>query len=241
MGELPAHDDWLTPPEAERLQGLSFTKRREEARLARWTAKHALAGALRLDATQAHVLRKLVIRNASDGAPEVFMDDARAPLSISMTDRADWAVCTVIGGEHPIGCDLELVEPRSKAFVADYFTEAERRKIADAPAPDHDLLANLIWSAKESTLKVLRTGLRRDTRSVEVHADRSEREDGWCGLYATTTEGLSFTGWWRRFGPFILTYVSTYATMPPESLVEPSPLRHAVPGHSWLDDPYRRR
>jgi 4'-phosphopantetheinyl transferase len=239
MADLPAHDQWLAGTEAARLGRLSYTKRREEARLGRWTAKHAVAHAMRLDASEPELLRKLVIRNAGDGAPEVFLGEGRAPLSISMTDRADWAVCAVIGGEHPIGCDLELVEPRSERFVADYFTAAECAMV-DAAATDHDLLANLIWSAKESTLKVLRTGLRRDTRSVDVHVDRNERDDGWHGLYATTTEGLTFTGWWRRFGSFVLTYVSTYATMPPESLVDPSPLLHAEPGHSWLDGPLRR-
>ena len=72
-----------------------------------------------------------------------------------------------------VGCDLELVEPRSALFVRDYFTAAERERVAAAPAREHDELANLIWCAKESALKVLRTGLRRDTRSVEVELGTS--------------------------------------------------------------------
>ena len=42
-----------------------------------------------------------------------------------------------------------------------------------------DAVANLIWSAKESALKVLRTGLRRDTRSVDVSLLPDPPVDGW--------------------------------------------------------------
>lgn len=234
MDDLPSHDHWLTPAEADRVAGYTFTKRREEVRLSRWTAKQALAQTLRLG-TEPGILRRLEIRNAADGAPEVFLGGRRAPLSISSTDRADWAVCTVIGGERPIGCDLELVEARSDEFIGDYFTPAEQELVATSSV-GREILANLVWSAKESALKVLRTGLRRDTRSVEVHVGVAELE-GWSALYVTTAEGLHFTGWWRRFGSFVLTYVSAATTGPPVSLIEPIPLLEAVPSHSWLANP----
>lgn len=51
-------------------------------------------------------------------------------------------VCAV-GQRGPIGFDLELDEPRSAAFVRDH----------------------LMWSAKESALKVVRTGLLLDDRT----------------------------------------------------------------------------
>jgi len=86
---------------------------------------------------------------------------------ISMTDRAGWAVCAIAPPGIEVGVDLELVESRSTLFVQDYFTDAERRVALTGESAD-PLLTNLIWSAKESALKVLRTGLRRDTRSVEI-------------------------------------------------------------------------
>ncbi|MGI9646174.1 MAG: 4'-phosphopantetheinyl transferase family protein [Ilumatobacteraceae bacterium] len=235
MADLPAHDDWLTEPEATRLRGFSYTKRREEARLGRWTAKRALGLTLGCPAEPAS-LRELVIRNAADGAPEVFIDARRAPVSISMTDRGDWAVCTVVEGHNDLGCDLELVEPRSDAFVRDWFTEAERAGVAASP-DEHDLLANLIWSAKESALKVLRTGLRRDTRSVEVALEEFGPDgERWRPLTVTTEEGEEFDGWWHRFGEFVLTYASRTPTGPPVSLVDPPPLTTATPTHSWMPD-----
>ncbi len=237
MAELPDHDRWLTAAESERLQSFHYTKRREEARLGRWTAKRALARALDV-AEEADALRSLVIRNASDGAPEVFVDDRPAPLRISMTDRADWAVCTVLEGAGEIGCDLELVEHRTEAFVRDYFTEAEQRLCASGTI-EWALCANLVWSAKESALKVLRTGLRRDTRSVEVTVG-GEVAAGWTGLRVSTVEGATFPGWWRRFGAFVLTYVSERPSGPPVSLADPAPLEAAVPSHTWMLDPRRR-
>jgi 4'-phosphopantetheinyl transferase len=239
MADVPDHDDWLATPEAERLQSFAYTKRREEARLGRWTAKQALAHALGRDRDPA-TLRELVIRNAADGAPEAFLGTTRVPLHISMTDRADWAACTVAPtapvGRSDIGCDLEVVEPRSPQFVADWFTPAEQELVAGGA--ERDLLANLIWSAKESALKVLRTGLRRDTRSVEVLLT-DERVHGWRRLHVTTTEGDIFPGWWRRFGSFVLTYAAARDTPPPASFIEPSPLDAAEPAHTWMASPLR--
>ena len=87
---------------------------------------------------------------------------------MSLSDRAGWAVCLVGEALGRVGCDLEIVEPRSAGFVADFLTAAEQEYVAAQPAAERDAAANLIWSAKESALKVLQTGLRRDTRSVEV-------------------------------------------------------------------------
>ncbi len=108
-----------------------------------------------------------------------------------------------------------------------------------AADPDrHDLLANTIWSAKESALKVLRTGLRRDTRSVEVRLDLAH-SGGWAAIEVRSVEGAVFPGWWRRFDEFVLTCAATASMPPPVSMVEPPPLTTAVPAHSWMDEPLR--
>ena len=112
--------------------------------------------------------------------------------------------------------------------------------MAGASGPDGpDATANLIWSAKESALKVLRTGLRADTRTVEVAlADGGavdtragmaglgrgggRRGAGRCaggrcagadgaGWRRLTVTGArgTFPGWWRRDGVFVLTVVAS--------------------------------
>lgn len=234
MQQLPADTTWQDETLSERLQRLPYTKRREEARLGRWTAKNAVARALGLEPNHKQ-LRDIVIRNAADGAPEVRIGGEPLDSVIAMTDRADWAVCAVMAGGRRIGCDLELVEARSAEFVGDFFTAEEQGAINAAAEPD--AMANLLWSAKESALKVLRTGLRRDTRSVEVSLNSHTGGD-WQALSVRDIGGGCFPGWWRRSGSFLLTVVAEEAFPPPQSLQEPAPLDSATPAHSWQDNPY---
>ncbi len=139
-------------------------------------------------------------------------------MAIALTHRAGHAVCAVAPAGILLGCDLEVVEPRSDAFVADFFTPAERSLVAQAPPEDRPLLANLLWSAKESALKALREGLRRDTRSVEVSFPEGS-EKGWSPFTADCTETFqTFHGWWRRDGDLLLTVAAAPAPAVPAQL-----------------------
>jgi len=227
---LPADLDWLTPGEARYAAGLGYTKRRTEYLLRRLTAKHAVIATLGLDGGPARV----EVRNARRGAPYVLVDGVPAGVDVSVTDRAGWAVCVV--GSGAIGCDLELVERRSPGFVHDFLTRAEQSAVAAAADPD--AAANLVWSAKESALKVLQTGLRRDTRSVEVTTHNGQT-GGWAPLSVRTREGERLPGWWRRDGRFVLTVAARAEAPPPRALEDPTVLATAVPVHSWVARPLR--
>jgi 4'-phosphopantetheinyl transferase len=236
MHEVSPASEWLSAAETARLESLRFAKRRTEVRLARWTAKHAIAHALELDAEPA-TLASIEVRPAPTGAPVAVVGDRHAPISVSMTDRADWAVCVVAPRSIGVGCDLELVEPRSDGFVRDWFTAAERDVIdATPPGERRDVLANLVWSAKESALKVLQTGLRRDTRSVEVTLHDHDGDRRWCRLAVEAEEGTVFAGWWRRYGPFVLTVAADAEFDEPAAMEEPPRLATAVPSHRWWDE-----
>jgi 4'-phosphopantetheinyl transferase len=215
---------------------MRYTKRRSEALLGRWTAKRAVAAVLGLGDDPVE-LASVEVRNAPDGAPEVLVDDQDSGLTIAMTDRADWAAVALHHGIDRIGCDLELVEPRSDLFIAGYFTEAEQALISTG---DRDLLANLIWSSKESALKVLRTGLRRDTRSTQV-TPASGAGDTWTGLSVLVDGENSQSGWWIRYGDFVLTVTAEVPIDRPVAIFEPPPLASAIPGHTWMDQPLIRR
>jgi 4'-phosphopantetheinyl transferase len=236
----PGTADWLTAGEAERAATMRFTKRRSEWLLARWTAKQALAAELGLAADPASLARieiRTIVGGEAQGAPEVVLDGTRYEIGISLTDRAGWAVCTV-GAVEELGCDLELVEPRSDGFVTDFLTLPEQQDVRDPPIDaSSDAVANLVWSAKESALKVLRTGLRRDTRSVEVRFSAEPPVDGWQPLRVRTEEGRDLSGWWRRYGEFLLTVVTGRPVPPPRALVDPPGLATARPSHSWLAAP----
>ena len=135
----------------------------------------------------------------------------------------------------PLNSEAELVESRSEAFVGDYLTLSEQARVHEAQGPEErSLRANLIWCGKESALKVLRTGLRRDTRSVEVSFPEAPAVEGWQALLVRATEGAEFPGWWRRFGAFVLTVAASAEIDPPRALVDPPGLANAVPAHQWL-------
>jgi 4'-phosphopantetheinyl transferase len=220
---LPAHLSWLAPTEAQRLDVLRFPKRRTEFLLRRLVAKHAVATTRGLP-TDPGALARIEVGNAAGGAPYVLVDGAPPGLEISLSDRAGWAVCVV--GASPVGCDLELVEPRSPGFVRDFLTGAEQAYVISSA--DRDLAANLVWSAKESALKLVGTGLRRDTRDVIVTVHDGPRPD-WSWLSVHVSGGLDRRGWWLRAGRFVLTVVPDVASPPPVALMDPAVLASAVP------------
>jgi len=165
--DVPQDHDWLSANEAARLNGMRFAKRRADWRLGRWTAKRALAAYLNVP-FHPQALTDIELRPASSGAPEVFFANKPAAVAVSLSHRAGSALCAVAPSGAALGCDLEIIEPRSDGFVADYFTPEEQALVSEALAPDRPPLLALLWSAKESALKALRTGLRLDTRCVTV-------------------------------------------------------------------------
>ncbi|HEX6686706.1 MAG TPA: 4'-phosphopantetheinyl transferase superfamily protein [Candidatus Limnocylindrales bacterium] len=210
---LPASLDWLTPYEQDWAHRLRLAKRRNDYLLRRYVAKEAMAKATGMQGDG--VLARIEVRNAPSGAPFALIDGEPARLHLSVTDRCGWAVCLV--GKAGAGCDLEAVEPRSEGFVQGFLTEAEQAYV-DASADKHEAV-NLVWSAKESGLKLVRLGLSLDTRDVEVTVQSGvPSRDGWGALSVEVPGGRGYPGWWRRGGDFVLTVVSQAEAPPPRPL-----------------------
>jgi 4'-phosphopantetheinyl transferase len=227
LADVSVQDDWLGPWESSHLQTLRFPKRRADWRLGRWTAKHAVAYDLRLP-HNAEDLACIEIRPATSGAPEVFLDNEPANLAISISHRGGIAACAVATGGAMLGCDLEIVEPRSDAFVVDYFTAEEQALVGQFSEAERSALIALIWSAKESALKALRVGLRIDTRSLSVALDvpntavpndvQPRAPDSfpalphshppWQALRVSYRSHHVFHGWWFRCADLLRTEVS---------------------------------
>jgi 4'-phosphopantetheinyl transferase len=225
--EIPAHDKWLSAKDAACLGGLRFAKRRADWRLGRWTAKRALAIYWNVS-SDPQTLSKIEIRPATSGAPEVFLVDEPADVVISLSHSSGVAGCAIAKSGALLGFDLEIAECRSEAFVRDYFATEEQALIARADAADRSQLVTLLWSAKESALKALRTGLRLDTRSVIVSPltqvqDEDElghiRElnpssrlpdalNSLCPLHVRCDGGQVFQGWWQHTGSLLRTLVA---------------------------------
>jgi 4'-phosphopantetheinyl transferase len=217
--DLAAEDDWLSASEAIRLSGMRFAKRRTDWRLGRWTAKRAVSLYLNLP-VDPRSLARMEIRPAPSGAPEVFLGNEPAPVTISISHREGRAACAVGQAVPPavllLGCDLEIVEPRSDAFAADYFTAEEQELLAQASPADRLWLLALLWSGKESVLKALRVGLRLDTRCVAVDPFVGQVPGGsdWRPLRAHHN-GQVLSGWWRQTGNLVRTMVAVPAPAAP--------------------------
>jgi 4'-phosphopantetheinyl transferase len=238
LSDVSVEDDWFGPWERSHLLTLRFPKRRADWLLGRWTAKHAVAYELNLP-HDAGGLAGIEIRPAASGAPEVFLGSEPANLAISISHRGGIAACAVAIGGAMLGCDLEMVEPRSDAFVADYFTAEEQEVVRQACPGDRFALIALIWSAKESALKAVRCGLRIDTRSLSVELDDPNTAalnnaparaanaltampnflQPWGALRVSYMPQQVFHGWWFRCGDLVRTEVSFPPTQPPVSTI----------------------
>jgi 4'-phosphopantetheinyl transferase len=213
--EVPQDEGWLGPDEQRVASALRAPKRRSEWLLGRWTGKHAVAAFL------GEKPSAVTIAASPDGAPEAYVDSSRAPCAMSIAHRGGLAACAVAAPETALGCDLEVVEPRSDGFIADFLTTEEGRAVrAAADADERDLMANLAWSGKEAVLKAKRTGLRADTRSVEVDLTSPDgsAELGWTPLRTRELPGPEWHGWWSRHERFLLVVVARPDPAPPHEL-----------------------
>jgi 4'-phosphopantetheinyl transferase len=217
--DVPEDDLWLGERELAKLTGLRFAKRRMDWRLGRWTAKCALASHLNR-ARNRETLTEIEILPARDGAPEVRVGGLLGAAAISLSHRNGIALCAIASAGTALGCDLELIEPRSEAFISDYLTDEEQRTVAGLGLPQRFVQANLFWSAKESALKAMRTGLRCDTRSLRVIlGDDPKGIQEWHPLQVQSKGGELFTGWWKEEATMLRTLVAS----PPAAL--PTALR----------------
>lgn len=232
---LPEHDAWLSPAERRLLAMLHVPARRSDWRLGRWAARAALSSCPPrwLEGAPATALSVLPTPlGERRGAPRVIHDGRTLTCGISLSHRAGWALCSLAPPGTRVGCDLEQIEPRSPAFIADFLTPGERSLLPTA-AGDTDECANLVWSAKESAVKLLGTGWRVPARTVEVvevggrlprprapwpdHpgpssatrciADARERPATWARLEVDTPIGR-LRGGWRRQGAQVMTWLA---------------------------------
>lgn len=242
-GSLPDGLEWLSARERTRLDAMPFRKRHDEYLLRRWVGKRAVAAQAGLGTDPASLAR-IEVLNRMTGAPYVAVEGVVAPWDISLSDRAGCAVAVIgasgqgVAGES--GIDLELVEHRSEGFITDFLTRGEQDWVRGPGAADprlgQDAAANLVWSAKEAALKVLRVGLRADTRSVEVTVGSDPLFDGWA-RFAVRHGGQVLPGWWRRDGVYLLTVAADSDLDPPAVLPGAVDLALAMPVHSWVARP----
>ncbi len=212
LADVPGDDSWLSADEHAHLSRFRIAKRRREWELGRWTAKQAASLYLGGDSSS---LSRLEIRAALDGAPEAFIEGRLAPISLSISHSAGVSLCAVGDVSDSVGCDLEEIAPRDESLVEDYFTSEEGQLVSRTSLAERHLYITLIWCAKESALKSLRQGLRRDTRSVVVSFSEAGREEAWHPFAARCLESSrTFYGRWRVSAGFVQAVTSIFPGIP---------------------------
>jgi 4'-phosphopantetheinyl transferase len=208
--DVPHGDAWLSPP--ERAVDASFSRpwRRADWRLGRYAVK-GLVGRL-LDVSH----ERVSVLAAPDGAPEAYVDGRATGWSVSLSHRDGSAVAMVAAGG-AAGIDLEVVEPRSEAFVEDWLHHDEQ--VAVSRSPDRDLAVVLRWSAKEAAAKARREGLRLDVRDAVV-VPGDEHGDGtgsawWPLAVGWRGDGRVDRGWWQHLAGFVVVAVTAPDLGPP--------------------------
>ena len=213
----------LSPSELQKYAIFRFPKRRNEWMLGRWTAKTMVHA---IPTYQHYALDQIEVCNTPEGAPYLQLPGRAAPAEcLTISHSGNFALCALAPGLGlQVGADLEIVEARTEMFVLDYFTPAERDLVDNYTAETRALVVTLIWSAKESMLKALGVGLRRDTRTVEVQGMDSNSPTGndhstWQKIQVgeQPASQRAWAAWWQHRGSFVLT-LAGFAVTPAEIL-----------------------
>lgn len=208
----------LSPSELQKLSAFRFPKRRNEWLLGRRAAKALVHS---IPAYRHYPLDQIEICNNAEGAPYLQLPGRAAPAEcLTISHSENFALCALSTGlDLKVGTDLEKIEARTETFILDYFTPGERQLVEKYPAETRPIVVTLIWSVKESMLKALGIGLRRDTRSVEVlglggglSADNDHGEWQKIQVGEQPTSQSAWLACWQRRDPFILTLAVCAAT-----------------------------
>ncbi len=222
--EVPASDEWLSASERADLARFWAPKRIRDWRLGRWAAKRALAlvqvaGTSSFEPASWSVVS---IRANEGGAPCALVGETEGPWAISLSHSGEHGLCAVAERPAAIGCDIETIGRRGEEFVLDWFTEAERQRVAAVTTHDErSQMTTLVWSAKESALKALGVGLRLDTREVEVDIGDRREPRSWSPL-AVRTSARTLHGWWMIDGDLAITIVTDPSPDLPRALQPPA-------------------
>jgi 4'-phosphopantetheinyl transferase len=209
--DVPAGNEWLGRDERLVLAGIHLPRRRADWLLGRWTAKSAVGAWLSVAPELVQILA------AEDGAPEAWLEDRRLPLSVTLSHRGGRALAAVLDAPAVAGCDLEVIEPRSDAFIREWLAADEQRHAFECEPGERAEFANLVWSAKEAAAKVRREGLRLDVRNAVVTPSPPSGE--WSQVVVDWNDGAAATsGWWRAEPGWVMVLAGDPPTEPPQRL-----------------------
>ncbi|RLB55853.1 MAG: hypothetical protein DRI34_09980 [Deltaproteobacteria bacterium] len=197
----PGLDPGLFLLPGERSQGERY---RHPGRHRQWLLGRALAKQLLVELLNSHngrtwSPRDIVVERSEQGAPLARTASGR-PLGVSLSishhqELALCALCPEDAGH--LGVDLERIEPRSPAFLEDYYTPAERRLIAAQEGLSAEQATTVLWCLKEAGLKALGTGLKVNPTRIETHELEPGPPGEWNPARVSLPGMERVLAWWR--------------------------------------------
>ena len=152
--DVPKAEDFLTPFELKRYKQFTVEKRAREWLAGRYALKKLATEFFNLP------LKKMQVKNDKSGVP-VLQAEGGNHLTVSISHSGEYAAAAIsmIGGL--IGVDVEKIEPRSEAWVKEYFDKEEILALEPAYLTE-------LWAKKEAVLKLLKIGLTVPATDVKI-------------------------------------------------------------------------
>lgn len=204
LKDVPDHLDWLHPSELKIYSAFRYVKRRNDWILGRWTAKNLVRDSCFRD----RKLSELAVLPGQNRAPFVYLNEEPQSCIVSISHSHGHSLCVSTDSTLQLGCDLEKVVQRSRAFMKDYFSLKEHQLFSSGSHNlEEQLYYTLLWSSKEALMKATRKGLSMHPLKIEVF-DIVHLNEGWktLKLRDLTTEMVYF-GFWQVRDMMIYTIV----------------------------------
>lgn len=116
------------------------------------------------------LLKEVLLRYFGLKSPELGQSEWGKPyvkeyprVQFSLSHAGIWAVCAA--DIHPVGVDVETVQPDRQAIAARFYTQEEQKAIQSAAEEERDAAFTRIWTRKEAYLKYTGEGLHRSLSS----------------------------------------------------------------------------
>jgi len=182
--------EFLAPAEAAFFANLQFPRRQQSFLLGRYAAKLALQCLLQTPDPKTIEIERGVFEQ-----PLISYLSAKAPeVTISHCDQM--AVALAFPAGHPMGVDVEQIDPARLMAIRSQMSPAERGW-ARAAGADELALSTLIWTAKEALSKALTCGLMSPMEIFNLAECCPLGPQAWGGLFRNFGQ-YKFIGWTSR-------------------------------------------
>ncbi len=155
---LPLAQSVLTQREMAAYSAFKVEKRRTEWLAGRYALKSLATDFFTFD------MKKMEVKNLPTGKP-VLLVPGGTKLPVSITHSGDYAAAAIGLTGEAIGLDMEIIEPRSRAWAEQSFAKEE---ISSSAA----FFLTELWAKKEAILKFLGVGLSLDTKDIRIVGGR---------------------------------------------------------------------